>query len=188
MTPITLTTERLILRPWKDADIEPFVALNGDPRVCEFYPHEGFSRTESLAFVSRVREELRQYGFGFWAVERKGQGDFIGTVGLKHLRASHPLAPNIEIGWRLAYDDWGQGYASEAARAALRYGFEKQALPEIIAFTAAVNRRSLAVMKRIGMQPDPKRDFQHPAIAQGHILKPHVTYAAKREPYLKTIA
>lgn len=185
MTPITLRTSRLLLRPWKDADIEPFVAMNGDARVCEFYPTDGFTRTESLAFIARTREEMTHYGFGLWAVEEKSSGQFIGYVGLKHLRMTHPLAPNVEIGWRLAPDFWGNGYASEAAREALRYGFEELALPEIVAFTAIPNRRSQAVMKRIGMVADAARNFEHPEIATGNALRPHVAYALSREEFLK---
>lgn len=184
MTPVTLITGRLLLRPWKDADIEAFVALNADPRVCEFYPVEGFSRTESLAFIARTREEMTRYGFGLWAVELRETGRFIGYAGLKHLRMTHPLAPNIEIGWRLAHDAWGQGYATEAAKEALRYGFEELALPEVVAFTVPANRRSLAVMKRIGMVADPARDFLHPELPEGHPLRSHVTYAVKRSAYI----
>lgn len=182
MTPVILTTERLILRPWKGADSEAFVALNADPRVCEFYPVKGYSRTESLAFIARIREEMACYGFGLWAVEVKETGRFIGYTGLKHLRMTHPLAPNVEVGWRLTHEAWGKGYASEAAKEALRYGFEVLALPEIVAFTVPANRRSLAVMKRIGMIPDPARDFLHPDLPVGHPLRPQVTYVAKRPP------
>lgn len=179
MTPVTLSTTRLTLRPWKDADIEPFVALNADPRVCEYYPVQGYERTQSLAFIARIREEMTRYGFGLWAVEVKATGRFIGYVGLKHLRLTHPLSPNIEVGWRLAYEAWGQGYASEAAKEALRYGFETLALPEIVAFTVPANKRSLAVMKRIGMVADPTRDFLNPDLPAGHPLQFHVTYVAK---------
>lgn len=180
MTPVTLMTERLILRPWKDRDVEPFVALNADPRVCEFYPVDHFDRTESLAMIARIREEMMQYGFGLWALEIKDTATFIGYTGLKHLRAYHPLAPNVEIGWRLDPAYWGQGYASEAATEALRYGLQELALPEIISFTALPNKRSQKVMERIGMLRDAKRDFLHPDVPAGHVLKPHVTYAKKR--------
>lgn len=181
MTPVTLETERLYLRPWKDADVEPFEALNADPRVCEFYPTEGFTRAESLAMIARIRDEMAQYGFGLWAVEVKESGAFIGYTGLKHLRAHHPLAPAVEVGWRLAHSAWGQGYASEAAREALRYGFDELVLPEIVSFTTPVNRRSLAVMQRIGMERAPERDFLHPDVPADHPLHPHVTYVAKNK-------
>lgn len=185
MTPATLSTPRLWLRPWKEADTEPFVALNADPRVCEFYPVEAFSRSESLGFIARVKQEMARYGFGLWALELRDTGQFIGYTGLKHLRSGHPLYPDVEAGWRLAPQFWGQGYATEAGREALRYGLGELALPRIVAFTAVPNRRSQRVMQRIGMRRAPEMDFQHPALAPGHPLRAHVTYVAERE---KTIA
>jgi len=179
MTPITLYTERLIMRPWKDKDIEPFVLLNTDPRVCEFYPRH-FTRTESLALISRIREEMQRYGFGLWALEVKASHEFIGYTGLKHLRRNHPLAPNIEISWRLAPAHWGKGYAMEAGKKALWYGLQELALPEVVAFTAAPNIRSQKVMERIGMVREKHRDFLHPDIPVEHMLRPHVTFAKKR--------
>lgn len=180
MTPVTLETRRLLLRPWKDADTEPFIALNGDVRVCEFYPTERFERTESLAMVSRIREEMHMYGFGLWALEVKQTGVFIGFTGLKHLRSYHPLAQNVEIGWRLAPEYWRQGYASEAATEALRYGLNELALPEIVAFTSHLNKRSQKVMERIGMTREKSRDFEHPEVPTGHALRAHVVYSKKR--------
>lgn len=181
MTPVTLTTERLLLRPWRDADSEPFIALNADPEVCAFYPTDGYSRAESLAQIARIRDEMSQYGFGLWAVEEKISGAFIGYTGLKHLRSNHPLAPAVEVGWRLARRAWGQGYASEGAQASLEYGFAGLALPEIVAFTTPMNRRSIAVMERIGMTRAPQRDFLHPDLPRDHPLRPHVTYVASAE-------
>lgn len=181
MTPVTLETARLILRPWRGRDTEPFVQMNADPKVCEFYPTEGFSRAESMALIARITYDMRQHGFGLWALELKNGGEFIGYTGLKHLRMNHPLAPNVEIGWRLAPAYWGRGYASEAATEALRYGLEELALPEVIAFTAIPNKRSMQVMERIGMERDPARDFTHPDVPAGHVLQPHVTYARQRK-------
>lgn len=168
MTPLTLQTEHLIMRPWKDKDIEPFITLNADPRVCEFYPTEGYSRTESLAQIARIREAMQRYGYGLWALELKGTGEFIGYTGLKHLRGNHPLAPNIEISWRLAPAYWGNGYATEAAKKALWYGLQELSLPEVVSFTAIPNIRSQKVMERLGMARQKHRDFLHPDIPAGH--------------------
>lgn len=181
MTPVTLTTERLIMRPWQPSDIEPFVEMNGGAEVCEFYPTDGFSRAESMALITRIGDDMRQYGFGLWALELKNGGDFIGYTGMKYLRMNHPLAPNVEVGWRLAPEHWGKGYASEAATQALHYGLQELALPEVIAFTSRPNLRSQRVMERIGMVRDPERDFLHPDVPAGHVLQPHVTYVRKRE-------
>jgi RimJ/RimL family protein N-acetyltransferase len=180
MTPVTLKTKRLILRPWKDADTEPFVTLNADARVCEFFPTNSFSRTESLALIARIREEMQRYGYGLWALELQSNGSFIGFTGLKHLRSNHPLAPNVEASWRLAPAHWGMGYASEAAIEAIRYGLHELVLPEVVAFTAVPNRRSALVMERAGMQRAKHRDFMHPDVPAGHALQPHITYVKMR--------
>lgn len=180
MTPVTLSTPRLWLRPWKDADAEPFVALNADPRVCEFYPTESFSRSESLALIARIKQEMQQYGFGLWALELRDSGEFLGYTGLKHLRNNHPLYPNVEVGWRLAPEHWGKGYATEAGKEALRYALEEQALPRVVSFTSRPNTRSQRVMQHIGMTREPSLDFMHPDVPAGHVLQPHVTYVKTR--------
>jgi RimJ/RimL family protein N-acetyltransferase len=115
-----------------------------------------------------------------WAVERRGEGAFIGCVGLSAVREDIPLAPAIEVGWRLARAAWGRGYASEAAGAVIRHGFARRGLEEIVAFTASTNLRSRAVMERLGLVRDPTRDFDHPKLAADHPLRPHVVYAALR--------
>ncbi|WP_054477950.1 GNAT family N-acetyltransferase, partial [Achromobacter sp. 2789STDY5608615] len=119
---------------------------------------------------------------GFWAVEAPGVAPFIGFVGIKALAPTLPFAPGVEIGWRLAAPYWGRGYASEAAQAALRVGFEQVGAPEIVAFTVPENAPSRAVMRRLGMREDTQR-FEHPAVPDGHPLKTHVLYRLAREAW-----
>jgi RimJ/RimL family protein N-acetyltransferase len=174
----TLTTDRLILRPWTDDDLAPFAALNADPRVVEFLP-KLMTREESDGLADRIRNHLDRVGFGLWAVEVKGVAPFIGFVGLWPTVIDVPFAPCMEAAWRLSADHWGKGYASEAAREALRYGFEGLGLSEIVAFTVPRNLRSRGVMEKIGMTHDEAGDFEHPSLPEGHPLRPHVLYRAR---------
>ena len=146
----TLTTTRLRLRNWQDADLEPFASLNADPRVMEHYPAT-LDRAQSDAFAIRARTKLAERGFGLWALEVRDGAPFVGYVGLAEPSFQAHFTPCIEIGWRLAYDHWGRGYASEAASAVLEHAFGVLALSEIVAFTAVGNRRSRRVMERLGM-------------------------------------
>jgi ribosomal-protein-alanine N-acetyltransferase len=171
----TLTTARLRLRPWQEADLAPFAALNADPRVMEHF-RQCLSRAESDAFVERIQQHFREHGFGFWAVEDRESGQFVGKVGLGWAKFAAHFTPCIEIGWRLTYDSWGRGYATEAARAALDDGFERLALDEIVAFAATTNTRSHHVMERLGMTRSPADDFDHPNLPAGHRLERHVLY------------
>jgi RimJ/RimL family protein N-acetyltransferase len=175
----TIRTARLELRPWRDEDRAPFAALNADPRVMEFFP-KTLDRADSDAMAARLREHFDRHGFGLWAVEVPGVADFIGFVGLAVPRFEAHFTPCVEIGWRLAREHWGRGYATEAARAALAFGFRDLALDEIVSFTTTANLRSRAVMERIGMTRSPADDFDHPALPEGHPLRRHVLYRARR--------
>jgi ribosomal-protein-alanine N-acetyltransferase len=172
---MALVTERLVLRHWRDADREPFAALNADPRVMEFFPSV-LDRTESDAFADRIEVHFAQTGFGLWAVELPGFVSFIGFIGLSIPRFQAHFTPCVEIGWRLAHAYWGKGYASEGGRRVLTYGFRLLRLPEIASFPARQNFRSRAVIERIGLRRDPSGDFDHPALPEGHWLRPHVLY------------
>lgn len=174
-------TERLILRPWQDRDLDPFAALNADPEVMRFFPAP-FTRDETAAYMARVAS-FAETGLGFQAVEEKGSGDLVGVVGMAPVKPEMPSAPTVEIGWRLAKHHWGKGYAQEAARAWLAHGFGTLALPEIVAFTFVGNTPSRRVMERLGMTRDPADDFEHPGIAEGHPLRPHVLYRLKAEDF-----
>jgi ribosomal-protein-alanine N-acetyltransferase len=172
-----LRTARLVLRPWRDDDREPFAALNADPRVMEHFPAPA-SRAESDALAARIREHWAARGFGRWAVEIPGVTPFAGFVGLAAPRFEAHFMPCVEIGWRLAHAHWGQGYATEAARAALDFGdFGGDA---VVSFTVPGNLRSRRVMERLGLRHDPADDFDHPLLPAGHPMRRHVLYRLPR--------
>ncbi len=170
-----LQTKRLILRQWRDEDFAPFARINADPRVMEYFPNT-LPRSESDDLADRCRELIAARGWGFWAVELKPVGDFIGIVGLNPVDERIPCTPATEVGWRLSFKHWGKGYATEAANKALEYAFEELLLDEVVAFTTLLNARSRAVMERLGMV-DTQRNFMHPAITPGHPLSEHVLYS-----------
>jgi RimJ/RimL family protein N-acetyltransferase len=173
MTGPTLTTDRLVLRRWREDDREPFAALNADPAVMEHFLHP-LTREESDSFVDRIEAEFDACGYGLWAVEVPGHAPFIGFVGLHRVPFDAPFTPAVEVGWRLAHDHWGQGFAAEAADEAVRFGFEVAGLDNIVSFTTLANTRSWHVMERIGMVRD--ADFDHPNVPEGHPLRPHILY------------
>lgn len=174
-----IETERLILRTWRDADREPFAAMCADPEVMRHFPAP-LTRVESDAVVERMVAHQAEHGFCFFALERKADGAFLGFTGMMTLKPENPLQPGVEIGWRLAREAWGAGYASEAALAAIAQGFDSLGLKQIVSFTATENLRSQAVMQRIGMTRRADLDFDHPAVPEGHRLRPHVVYAIER--------
>jgi RimJ/RimL family protein N-acetyltransferase len=171
-----LSTPRLLLRPFAPEDLEPFAVLNAHPLVVEWLGER--TRAESDALTERINAEIEQEGWGFWAVEVVGTAPFIGMAGLHRVDPSFPFAPAVEIGWRLHPAYWGHGYATEAATAARDHGFAG-GLEEIVAFTAAGNVRSQAVMRRIGMERDLAADFDHPALAVDSPLRRHVLYRTR---------
>jgi RimJ/RimL family protein N-acetyltransferase len=174
-----LQTERLLLRRWRDDDRESFAALNADPAVME-HLLSTLSRAESDAFVDQMEARFREDGFGLWAVEVRDSGCLAGFVGLSVARFEAPFTPAVEVGWRLARDHWSRGYAVEAARAAVAFGFDRAGLDEIVSFTVPANVRSWRVMERLGMTHDEGDDFDHPLIAEGHPLRRHVLYRLRR--------
>jgi ribosomal-protein-alanine N-acetyltransferase len=167
------------MRRWRDADREPFAALNADPVVMEFFPAL-LSRAESDAFVDRIEETFDRNGWGLWAIEVAADGTFAGYVGLWPAVFESDFTPAVEIGWRLAAACWGRGYAPEGARAALAFGFDTLGLDEIVSFTTVGNIRSQRVMQKIGMTRDPEDDFDHPNLPAGHPLRRHVLYKIAR--------
>lgn len=172
-----ITTGRLILRQWKSSDLEPWAAMNADPEVMRYFPAM-LTREEAEAQMARAQDHIAEHGFGFWAVERREDGAFLGFTGLARLKADNPLQPGVETGWRLARHAWGHGYASEAAKASLKHGFETLGLKSIVAFTATTNLPSQAVMQRIGMVRREDLDFDHPLLPKGHALERHVVWEA----------
>jgi len=175
-----IETERLLLREWRDADVEAFIEMNADPVVMEFFP-ETYTEERTRRFVDLIRSRWIELRYGLWAVERKDTVGFIGYVGLWPATFPAHFTPAVEVGWRLAADHWGQGYATEAGRAALRYGFDTVGLDEIVSFTSGINVRSWRVMERLGMRRDASGDFEHPNVPEGHPVRPHVLYRIRRE-------
>jgi RimJ/RimL family protein N-acetyltransferase len=173
-----IETERLILRAFRDEDREAFAAINADPRVADWLGGVR-DRAASDDLVDRINANIARLGYDFWAAERKADGAVIGMIGLR-MELHDPPAPCVEMGWRLAVEAQGQGLATEGARAALGWGFANLDADEILAWTADSNVASQAVMRRIGMTPDPSRDFDHPRLAEDHPLRRHVVFAARR--------
>ena len=180
----SMKTKRLILRAWKQSDLEPFAKMNADHRVMEYYPSVK-TLQESIEEYHRFLEQFKKNGWGFWAVSKIGGPDFIGFIGLNQVSFLSHFTPAVEIGWRLDYDHWRQGYATEGAIASLRYGFEQLHLNEIVSFTVPENSRSRAVMVRIGMHRDPEDDFDHPKMPEGHKLRKHVLYRINRKEFFE---
>lgn len=179
-----LTTDRIRLRGWHASDRGPFALMNGDPEVMEHFPSV-LDRAASDALLDRFVGHWAAEGFGLWAVERLDDGRFLGFVGLARPRFEIHGAGVVEVGWRLVRDAWGQGYATEAARAALAFGFDVVGLAEIVSFTIPANTRSRRVMERLGMTRDPDRDFDHPRLPEGSPLRRHVLYELTRAEWAR---
>ncbi len=174
-----LRTERLLLRPWRPADREPFAALNADPAVMAHFPRT-LTRAESDRLAERIERHFDEHDVGLWAVEVPGVAPFIGFVGLAVVDFRARFTPATEVGWRLARPYWRRGYATEAARASLADGWARLGLDEVVSMTVPVNRPSRAVMERLGMRRDPADDFDHPALPPRHPLRRHVLYRIRR--------
>ena len=173
-----LETPRLLLRPWQESDREPLRRMNADPQVMEFFAAP-LTPAETGAMIARMLAHFARHGFGFFAAELRATGEFIGFAGISHVPFEAHFTPCVEIGWRLAAAHWNQGFATEGARACLRYAFQDLALTEVVAFTVPANRRSRRVMEKLGMTHDPADDFDHPRLPEGHPLRPHVLYRAR---------
>ncbi|WP_332310406.1 GNAT family N-acetyltransferase [Altererythrobacter lutimaris] len=180
MSDFRLETERLILRDWREGDAEDFHRLGSDPEVmATLGPLMSFE--ESLALINRLQERAASDGHCMWAAERRSDGRVLGFIGVQRGRIE-PIDGELEIGWRLARDCWGQGLATEGARATLDWLSRHRSGEHVVAITASINDRSRAVMERLGMTRDCARDFDHPSVAEGDPLRPHVTYV--KEPPL----
>jgi len=171
----SLTTDRLLLRRWRDSDRIPFQKINADPRVMEFFPAP-LTPEETDKGIARIEQHFDRYSFGLYAAELIEAETFIGFIGLNVPTFEAPFMPAVEIGWRLAYDCWGQGLATEGARAVVHRAFERLGLASLVSFTTTANLRSRRVMEKIGMVHDPTGDFDHPRLPEDHPLRRHVLY------------
>ena len=196
MQAITLTTPRLLLRPWRDDDVAAFADMFDDPAVMEFLmPARGrmsasadADRPMIDATVGRIRAHFDRHGYGWWAAEFKETGAFIGFIGLVHIPFEAHFTPAVEVGWRLASAYWGQGYATEGARASLEAAFTRLGLADIVSITVPANTRSRRVMERIGMMRDPGGDFDHPSLGPGDPLRRHVLYRITKAQWQQSSA
>jgi ribosomal-protein-alanine N-acetyltransferase len=170
---IFIETPRLVLREWKESDAQPYIALNGDRIAMEFFPSIK-TQAETLEQIERLKRFIGEHGYGFFAVERKDNNQFIGFTGLSHPGFEAEFTPCVEVGWRLSRENWGQGFATEAAKACLHFGFDELGLDTIYAFTSIHNIRSENVMRKIGMIKECY--FDHPLIDDGSFLKKHLLY------------
>lgn len=181
---LSLTTERLILRSWRESDRDPFAVVNADRSVMEFMPAL-LTRRQSDEFFARIQNHWQTHSFGLCAVEHRDSGTFIGFTGMWIPRFDAPFMPAVEIGWRLASHWWGHGLATEAAREAVRYAFESLLLDALVSFTVSANTRSRRVMEKLGMTQNPADDFEHPKLPLGHPLRPHVLYRLARQDWIR---
>jgi RimJ/RimL family protein N-acetyltransferase len=176
----SLTTARLLLRRWRSSDRQPFQAMNADPRVMEFMPSLPTPQ-ESDDLIARIEQHFERHGFGLFAAELLHEKTFIGFIGLSVPAFDAPFMPAVEIGWRLAFDYWGRGLATEAARAVVRHAFQSAGLNSLVSFTVPKNLRSRRVMENIGMIHDPVADFDHPRLPSVHPLRHHVLYRIHKQ-------
>lgn len=185
---VVLETPRLRLRAWVAADLLPFAALNADPEVMEHFPSP-LDRAASDGLAERIRGNLAANGWGLWAAEVRpdveGPTGFIGFIGLAEPRFDAHFTPAVEIGWRLAREAWGRGFATEGAQAALTYAFEGLGLDEVVSFTVPGNVRSRRVMAKLGLGHDPGDDFDHPKLPEGHAFRRHVLYRIARRGWVR---
>lgn len=176
MTPL-LRSARLILRPWRDEDLDALARLCADPEVMAHFPAP-LDRSGSEALLRRLQEHQDEHGFTFWYLQRQADAAFVGFAGLARVGFAAHFTPAVEIGWRLARPYWGQGYAREAAQRALHFAFEELAVDQVVAFTTPGNQRSWGLMERLGMRRDGV--FEHPQLPPGHLLRPHLLYRLGR--------
>ena len=180
----TIETDRLMLRTWLDSDLDPMFEINQDPKVMEYFP--GLQDLETTKnFITKVNNHFNKYGYSLYACERKDTNEFIGFIGLLIADFKAHFTPAIEIGWRLSSKHWGQGFATEGAKAVLDYLFRELKIPEIVSFTAKGNAKSIRVMQKIDLQHNINDDFDHPKLDDTSPLKRHVLYRLSREKYLQ---
>ena len=178
MSDTIIETDRLILRQWRESDLQTMAAINQDLQVMEHFPApKTFEETQN--FITGNRELYKQVGYFLYAVETRDTHELIGFIGLYPVGDEMPCAPAVEIGWRIGAKYWGNGYATEAAQAVVDHAFNALGLKELVSFTTATNKRSEKLMQRLGFMRSESEDFDHPKIAAGHKLSRHVFYRLK---------
>ncbi|MBP3945426.1 GNAT family N-acetyltransferase [Psychrobacter sp. K31L] len=186
----TIETERLYLRQWQAGDFATFADMNADPEVMQYFPKLLTPKVSDI-IANKCQQLIADNGWGLWAVSLKvdeeNSGGFIGFVGLNDTHADMSFAPAVEIAWRLHNDYWGQGYATEAARASLHFAFTELGLDEVVSFTAVINKRSQLIMQRIGMTGT-QDNFYHPALKATHPLAEHVLYKISRQQWQDSVS
>jgi len=178
---IELETKRLKLRQWKDQDYLPFAKLNADPNVMEFFPSV-LTNIESDELANEMKTLIAEKGWGFWAVEEKSTGLFVGTLGLHEPKDLLPFTPCVEIGWRFLHEYWGKGYATEAGEEVLKFAFNVLELDEVVSFTTVKNKRSYVLMERLGMK-NSNENFEHEALSKGYRLREHCLYRLNKNDF-----
>ncbi|MCB1517435.1 MAG: GNAT family N-acetyltransferase [Hyphomicrobiaceae bacterium] len=174
-----IETERLVLRPFTLDDLDEFTAINADPEVMRYFPST-MTKAQSTEAIERYLGKLAADGYSFLAAELEKTGELAGVIGLSRfnaqLRTTIPGLPNVEVGWRLRRDLWGQGLATEGAAACLDFGFQALNLPEIVAITSVGNTPSRRVMEKLGMSHVAGANFMHPMVPPESGLQEHVLY------------
>lgn len=181
---LIIETERLYLRTWEPDDAQDYFRFNQDPKVIEFL-RGPMTLEEVNQFMTDKNQQQEKRGFSLWATELKATHEFIGYIGLNYTDWEAAFTPAVEIGWRLGSQYWGNGYATEGAKAALQFGFNIIGLNEIVSFTVPMNHRSIRVMEQIGLRRDSQNDFRHPKLPLDHRLSWHILYRLKKVDYLK---
>jgi 3-dehydroquinate dehydratase / shikimate dehydrogenase len=179
---IHIETDRLILREWKEDDKVSFARINADPMIMEFFPRQ-LGEDDSNKLADRFQKHIEDHGYGFYAVELKKTGEFMGFAGLDNVDSKMPFAPAVEIAWRFDYGFWGSGYGTEAAMAILEHAFTKLKLKEIVGYAVHDNNRAIKLMEKIGMKHDPKGDFDYPGLPVGHPLGRFVLHRITKKQY-----
>lgn len=171
---IYFETKRLVFRDWNEQDLNEFRIMNKDTRVMEYFK-KILNKEETDRFYNAIQDEFRNYGYGLYAVETRHNNDFIGFIGFHWANFNSQFTPCIEIGWRLKYEAWGNGFATEGAKACLKYGFDTLGFNKIYSFTSKINLPSENVMKKVGMVK--VMEFEHPNIMENNPLRKHVLYS-----------
>jgi RimJ/RimL family protein N-acetyltransferase len=183
---VWLKTERLLIRTWIESDKPPMAAINRDPENNRYFTRM-LDQQQTIDFIDEQNAHYAQDKIGLLAVERKEDRQFMGYCGLSVPKFEAHFTPCVEIAWKLDRRFWEKGYATEAARAVLAYGFTELKLKEIVALTAGINLASRAVMTKIGMHRDPRDDYKHPKLDENDPLSDLVLYRIHQKQHMDAL-